>query len=79
MVVRVRFREVDPVPSESASAEARALALAYVVEAAVEEGTYSSVVEVARVLGLSRARLSQVMRRRWAPVAEQEDALEARR
>ncbi len=59
----------------AASAEARALALAYVVEADVEDGRFRSVAEVARALGLSRARLSQVMRRRWAGVAAQERIL----
>ena len=51
------------------------LALAYAIEAAVEDGQFRSVAEVARALGLSRARLSQVSRRRWAPVGEQERAL----
>jgi hypothetical protein len=33
------------------------------------------VAEVAVALGLSRSRLSQVMRRRWASAVEQEQAL----
>jgi len=44
-------------------------------EAAVKDGRFRSVAEVARALGLSRARLSQVMRRRWLPVVRQERAL----
>jgi hypothetical protein len=68
MIVKARFREVDPVQGEAPSAEARLLALAYVIEAAVEDGRYRSVAEVAKVLGLSRARLSQLLRRRWAEV-----------
>lgn len=75
MIVRARYSEADPVPGETASAEARMLALAYVVEQAVEDGQYRSVAEVAAALGLSRSRLSQVMRRRWASVVEQEHAL----
>ena len=84
-VVRVRLREENLAEPEEpcipvrVARKAQLLALAYAIEAAVEDGRYRSVAEVARVLGLSRARLSQVMRRRWAPVAEQEDALEARR
>ena len=77
MIVKARFRPEEPVAGAPASQEARLLALAYVVEAAVEEGRFRSVAEVARALGLSRARLSQVMRRRWAPVGEQQRVLEA--
>jgi hypothetical protein len=75
VIVRARFREQEPVPGVMASNEARALALAYAVELAVESGRYRSVAEVAVALGLSRSRLSQVMRRRWASAVEQEQAL----
>lgn len=77
MIVKARFREVHaPVePLVAATAEARLLALAYAVEAAVEDGRYRSVAEVAGALGLSRARLSQAMRRRWVGVADQERTL----
>jgi hypothetical protein len=75
VIVTARFREPDPVPSEGPSAAARALALAYAVEAAVEDGRFRSVSEVARTLGLSRSRLSQVMRCRWMDVWAQESAL----
>ena len=84
-VVRVRLREEDvaeplePSVPVRVARRAQLLALAYAIEAAVEDGRYRSVAEVARALGLSRARLSQVLRRRWVSVAEQEDALEARR
>lgn len=71
MIVRARFREADPVPSAPVSAEARLLALAYAVEGAVEDGRFRSVAEVAEVLGLSRSRLSQVMRHRWAGPRQQ--------
>jgi len=59
------------------STEARLLALAYAIKQAVENGHYRSVADVAHALGLSRARLSQFMRRRWATAGEQEDALGA--
>jgi hypothetical protein len=75
VIVRARYRPAEPVPGEVVSAEARLLALAYAVEAAVEDGRFRSVAEVAKALGLSRSRLSQVMRRRWVAVGEQECVL----
>ena len=72
MIVRGRFRAEEAEPGIPASQEARLLALAYAIEAAVEDGRFRSVAEVARALGLSRARLSQVMRRRWVSIGEQE-------
>jgi hypothetical protein len=75
--LRARFREQDPVPGDAASAEARMLALAYAVEAAVEDGRYRSAAEVARMIGVSRARMSQVMKARWNSVAGQEESLAA--
>jgi hypothetical protein len=77
VIVRARFREPEAVPIEAASPEARALALAYVIEQAVEDERYRSVAEVAAALGLSRARLSQVLRMRWVSVGEQEQRLHA--
>lgn len=76
MIVRASFRQVAPEPAEVISAEARMLTLAYVVEQAVEDGHYRSAAEVAAALGLSRARLSQVMRARWSPILEQEAAID---
>lgn len=70
-----RFRDAEPVPVEAPSLEARLLALAYAIEVAVEDGRFRSVAEGAALLGLSRSRLSQVMRRRWAPVEKQEQSL----
>jgi hypothetical protein len=49
--------------------------MAYAIKAAVEDGLYRSVAEVAAALGLSRSRLSQVMRWRWMAVRAQESAL----
>ncbi len=71
MILKAQFRAEEAEPGTPASAESRMLALAYAIEAAVEDGRFRSVAEVARALGLTRARLSQVMRRRWAPVGEQ--------
>jgi hypothetical protein len=53
------------------------LALAYAVDAVVESVPYRSVADVARALGVSRARMSQLMRRRWAPVGDKERILGA--
>lgn len=71
MIVRARFWAEEAEPGATVPTEARLLALAYAVEAAVEDGRFRSVAEVARALGLTRARLSQVMQRRWATVGEQ--------
>jgi hypothetical protein len=77
MIVRARFRAVDePVEfKEAVSAEARMLALAYAIEESVEDGRFRSVAELARAIGVTRARMSQAMRRRWASVTDQERAL----
>ncbi len=78
MIVKARFRAEKGEPGTPVPAEARLLALAYVIEAAVEDGRFRSVADVARALGLSRARLSQVVRRRWAAVGEQDYLLGGR-
>jgi Arc/MetJ-type ribon-helix-helix transcriptional regulator len=77
VIVRARFKPAQPVPGEVVSAEARLLALAHRIETEVESGIFRSVAEVARALGISRARASQLMRRRWATVGEQERILGA--
>jgi hypothetical protein len=61
--------------AEVPSVEARLLALAYSIESAVEDEHYESVAAVAGAFALSRARLSRVLRRRWAPVVNQETAI----
>jgi len=63
-----RLEELDGLVAE---AEARLLVLSFVVERAVEDGRFLSVAEVADVLGLSRARLAQIMRQRRAPVVQE--------
>lgn len=54
---------------------ARQLALAYHVEALVDSGSVRDYAAVARALGLTRARLSQIVALRWLPVATQEAIL----
>ena len=71
MILKARFRAEEAEPGTPVSPEARLLALAFAIEAAVEDGRFRSVAEAARALGVSRARLSQVSRRRWATVGEQ--------
>jgi hypothetical protein len=77
VIVRARFKLSEPVPGEVVTPEARLLALAHRIERTVESGVFRSVAEVARGLGISRARISQLMRRRWTGVAEQERVLGA--
>jgi hypothetical protein len=73
VIVQARFREVEEQVESTAEAspDARLLALAYAIELAVEDGRLESVAAVARALGLSRARLSQVMSRRWLQASNQ--------
>jgi hypothetical protein len=66
---------VEPGLAQVELAEPPFLALSHRIEAEVESGIFRSGAEVASALGISRARASQLMRRRWAPVAEQEHAL----
>jgi hypothetical protein len=50
---------------------ARQLALAYLVDRLVEDGTMTYV-EVARQMGVSRARITQIASLRWLPVETHE-------
>jgi hypothetical protein len=77
VIFRARFREVEEQveAADVPSADARLLALAYFVEAAVEDGSHRSVADVAQALGVSRARLSQLMRARWLNAEGQERIL----
>jgi hypothetical protein len=77
VIVRARYKPAEPVPGELVSPDARLLALAHRTERDVESGIFRSVAQVARALGISRARASQIMRRRWATVGEQERILGA--
>jgi len=58
-----------------AERRARQLALAYAIERAIEAGEFRSYGEVARALGISQARVSQVMGLLLLPPAVQERVL----
>ena len=57
------------------AAWARQLALAYLVDRLVEEGVLKDYAEVARRLGVSRARITQISNLRWLPPKVQEGIL----
>ncbi len=59
----------------SAERRARRLALAYVIERAIDDGRLRDYAHAARVLGVSRARVTQVMNLLLQPVAAQERIL----
>ncbi|MBI5431997.1 MAG: hypothetical protein HZA52_04120 [Planctomycetes bacterium] len=54
---------------------ARRLALAYWIERQIESGALADYASAARLLGLSRARLTQVVNMLMLPVETQEDLL----
>jgi len=54
---------------------ARNLALAYLIDRLIEEGKLRSYADAARVLGVTRARVTQILGPRYLPVAEQERIL----
>lgn len=54
---------------------ARMLALAYLVDRLVEDGKLWDYAHAARVLGVSRARMTQIVNLACLPVREQEDVL----
>jgi hypothetical protein len=60
-----------PVPSRVA----RMLALAHRVERLVESGRFRDFAHAARVFGVTRARMSQVMQLRYLPTPDQENIL----
>lgn len=64
-----------PTPSPVASRAAMRLALAYYVERCVENGCLESYAEAARRLGITRARMTQVMDMLLVPAGEQEETL----
>ena len=61
----------SPVPT----ALARRLALAYYIEQLIDEGRLRDYADAARVLGVTRARMTQVMDLLLLPVPVQEDVL----
>lgn len=64
---RAQEKRVAPVPRR-----VRQLALAYHLEALVETGVLPDYAEAARRLGVSRARVSQLLRLRYLPARTQE-------
>ena len=58
-----------------ASPKARQLALAYWIDREIEAGHVRNYAEVARFLGLSRARLTHIMNLTLLPISEQEELL----
>ena len=59
-----------------ASRLARQLALAYHVERLIEKGVLKDYAEAARLLGLTRARMTQIVNLRWLSPKLQEAILE---
>jgi len=74
-----RRTERAPAPPEPSSvpvsSTARQLALAYWIEQRIEEGRLRDLAEAARLLGVSRARMTQIANLRLLPVAVQEEIL----
>ena len=62
-------------PRKPASRAARMLALAYFIERNIDTGDLQDYAHAARLLGVSRARVSQIARLVTLPVAVQEDVL----
>ena len=70
----LRSRSFRPV-KEAVHPVARRLALAYYVERCLESGLVASYADAARRLGITRARMSQVMDLRLLPVEVQDGVL----
>lgn len=64
-----------PVVPPPAHPVARRLALAYFVERAIEAGTVAGYAEAARSMGITRARLTQIVDLRLLPISVQERIL----
>ena len=64
-----------PAGERPPSRAAQSLALAYLVERLIDEGRLESYAEAARLLGVTRARMTQVMDLRNLPVEVQEETL----
>jgi hypothetical protein len=62
---------------ERAARKARNLALAYHIDSLIRSGEVENLAAVARMCGVSRARVSQVMKLRWATRSEAERVLSA--
>ena len=71
LVVRVekalppKRKSEDPCAKPPVPRLARMLALAYWAEARIEDGTYENYAELARALGITRARMTQIAQLRY--------------
>ncbi len=78
MTVKLRYKlnQGKPAsPAKPVSRAARMLALAHLIERKVESGEIQSYATAARALGMSRARVSQIMALLNLPVQTQEAIL----
>ena len=76
MRVKYRLHQGKPTPpARPISRAARMLALAYLIERKVEAGELASYAQAARGLGMSKARVSQIMDMLNLPVETQEAIL----
>lgn len=71
---RPKVPERPPLPL-STSPAARQLALAYWIELRIEAGELRDLADAARLLGVSRARMTQIANLRLLPIAVQECVL----
>ena len=62
-------------PRPAVSAVARRLELAHFIDSSIENGLVRDQADAARRLGITRARMTQVMSLRWLPVEMQEGIL----
>ena len=82
--VRYRFKEGKKKPAQAnvgpqlPSKLAMRLALAYYVERCIEDGTLESYADAARRLGITRARMTQVMDLMLIGIRRQEEVLQGR-
>lgn len=75
-IKRSTVKDLPPPPKTLPVARvARQLALAYLIDELVESGQVSTYTEMSRRLGVSRARLTQIVNLRWLPIEEQEAIL----
>ncbi len=81
MTVKVKYqlkREKPALTAKPVSRCARLLALAYCLERKIEAGELASYAQAARALGMSKARVSQIMALSNLPVKIQEEILTGR-
>jgi hypothetical protein len=69
-------QEAEPRPTERVPRVARLLALAHHWQGLIRDGTVRDQTDLARLVGVTRARVSQVMRLLWLSLAIQEAVLD---